>query len=465
MSNELLRQIKSIDYLLDLPTSQKLIAISSRDFVRDVLRILLTDLRKEILDNQLPQDSNLIEIIENELPIYWQSLTNNSLQPVINATGTLLHTNLGRSPLAIEALEEVNKIASSYCNLEYDLAAGKRGHRDQHCEELLKTLLGCEAAVVVNNNAAAVMLVLDELASGGEAIISRGELIEIGGAFRIPDVMKKSGAVLREVGTTNRTRLSDYETAINENTKVILRVHPSNYRISGFTEKPNLSELVKLSEKHNLILIEDLGSGCLVDLTPYGVKDEPTAQASIAAGVHVITFSGDKMLGGPQAGIIAGKKAYISRIRRNPLLRALRVDKLCYGALAATLRLYQFGTAWDKIPLLQALKATDKEIMTRSKNFLRRVKRKLSTNTTLSFDLQSGGSLMGAGSAPEVLLPTTLIAIKDTKLSSLDLANKLRASKTPVIARIEEDKLLLDLRSVLPGDEPLLEEIIVNLII
>ncbi|MFY9225132.1 MAG: L-seryl-tRNA(Sec) selenium transferase [Blastocatellia bacterium] len=463
MSNELLRQIKSIDYLLDLPTSQKLIAISSRDFVRDVLRILLTDLRKEILDNQLPQDSNLIEIIENELPVYWQSLTNNSLQPVINATGTLLHTNLGRSPLAIEALEEINKIASSYCNLEYDLAAGKRGHRDQHCEELLKTLLGCEAAVVVNNNAAAVMLVLDELASGGEAIISRGELIEIGGAFRIPDVMKKSGTVLREVGTTNRTRLSDYETAINENTKVILRVHPSNYRITGFTEKPSLSELVKLSEKHNLVLIEDLGSGCLVDLTPYGVKDEPTAQASIAAGVHVITFSGDKMLGGPQAGIIAGKKAYISRIRRNPLLRALRVDKLCYGALAATLRLYQFGTAWEKIPLLQALKATDKEIMTRSKNFLRRVKRKLSTNTTLSFDLQSGGSLMGAGSAPEVLLPTTLIAIKDTKLSSLDLANKLRASKTPVIARIEEDKLLLDLRSVLPRDEPLLEEIIVNL--
>jgi len=464
MSNELLRQIKSIDYLLDLPTSQKLIAISSRDFVRDTLRILLTDLRKEILDNQLPQDSNLIEIIESELPVYWQSLTNNSLESVINATGTLLHTNLGRSPLAKEALEEINKIASSYCNLEYDLVTGKRGHRDQHCEELLKTLLGCESAVVVNNNAAAVMLVLDELASGGEAIISRGELIEIGGAFRIPDVMKKSGAVLREVGTTNRTRLSDYETAINENTKVILRVHPSNYRISGFTEKPSLSELVKLSEKHNLVLIEDLGSGCLVDLTPYGVKDEPTAQASITAGVHVITFSGDKMLGGPQAGIIAGKKAYISRIRRNPLLRALRVDKLCYGALAATLRLYQFGIAWDKIPLLQALKATDKEIMTRSKNFLRRVKRKLSATTTLNFSLQPGGSLMGAGSAPEVLLPTTLIAIKDTKLSSLELASKLRTAKTPVIARIEEDKLLLDLRSVLPRDEQLLEEIIVNLI-
>lgn len=463
MSNPLLREIKSIDYLLDLPSAKQLIAISSRDFVRDVLRNILAELRKKIITNQLPQDSNLTEIIEKDLPIYWQNLSNNSLEPVINATGTLLHTNLGRSPLATEALEEINKIASSYSNLEYDLTTGKRGHRDQHCEELLKTLLGCEAAVVVNNNAAAVMLVLDELASGGEAIISRGELIEIGGAFRIPDVMKKSGAVLREVGTTNRTRLSDYETAINENTKVILRVHPSNYRISGFTEKPSLSELVKLSEKHNLVLIEDLGSGCLVDLTPYGVKDEPTAQASITAGVHVITFSGDKMLGGPQAGIIAGKKAYISRIRRNPLLRALRVDKLCYGALAATLRLYQFGTAWEKIPLLQALKATDKEIMTRSKNFLRRVKRKLPSATTLSFDLQSGGSLMGAGSAPEVLLPTTLIAIKDTKLSSLELASKLRSSKTPVIARIEEDKLLIDLRSVLPRDEQLLEEIIINL--
>jgi L-seryl-tRNA(Ser) seleniumtransferase len=463
MNNPLLREIKSIDYLLETPSAKQLIAISSRDFVRDVLRSVLAELRKKILDNQIPQNTDLIEIIEKELPVYWQKLSNNSLEPVINATGTLLHTNLGRSPLAIEALEEINKIASSYSNLEYDLTTGKRGHRDQHCEELLKTLLGCEAAVVVNNNAAAVMLVLDELASGGEAIISRGELIEIGGAFRIPDVMKKSGAVLREVGTTNRTRLSDYETAINENTRVILRVHPSNYRITGFTEKPSLSELVKLSEKYNLVLIEDLGSGCLVDLTPYGVKDEPTAQSSITAGVHVITFSGDKMLGGPQAGIIAGKKAYISRIRRNPLLRALRVDKLCYGALAATLRLYQFGTAWEKIPLLQALKATDKEIMIRSKNFLRRIKRKLPLATTLSFELQSGGSLIGAGSAPEVLLPTTLITIRDTKLSSLELAGKLRASKTPVIARIEEDKLLLDLRSVLPKDEQLLEEIIINL--
>lgn len=468
MSKALLRQIKSVDYFLELPISQQLIAKSSREFVRECLRNLLDNLRQRIIKDELIEESNLEKLIEKDLESYWQKSIATNLQPIINATGTLLHTNLGRAPLAEEALIAINNIARGYSNLEYNLAKGARGSRDEHCEELLKTLLGCEAAVIVNNNAAAVMLVLDELAQGGEAIISRGELIEIGGAFRIPDVMKKSGATLREVGTTNRTRLSDYKTAINENTKIILRVHPSNYRIIGFTEKPSLPDLVKLAEEHNLIIVEDLGSGCLVDLSSCGIKDEPTAQASIAAGVSVVTFSGDKMLGGPQAGIIAGKKDYIARIRRNPLMRALRVDKLSYAALSATLQLYRIGAAWQRVPVLHALKASEKDLKLRAQRFLQRLKRQLSKNSldtldTLKFSLRSGSSLMGGGSAPETLLPTTLIVVKHTNKTANDLEIKLRSNQVPIIARIEQNELVVDLRSVLASDEEILLKAIIDL--
>lgn len=465
MRESLLRQIKSVDYLLELPLSQSLSLKSSRDFVRECLRNLLDDLRKRILSNQISEDTKLDFLIENELPTYWQKALHTNLQPVINATGTILHTNLGRAPLATEALEAINRIAKGYSNLEYNLAKGARGSRDEHCEGLLKTLLGCESAVIVNNNAAAVMIVLDELACGGEVIISRGELIEIGGAFRIPDVMKKSGATLREVGTTNRTRLSDYESAINENTKIILRVHPSNYKIIGFTEKPELKELVKLAEKYKLILVEDLGSGCLVDLKDCGIKDEPTAQESIKAGVQVVTFSGDKMLGGPQAGIIAGQKAYLSRIRRNPLMRALRVDKLSYAALSETLKLYRIGKAWQQIPVLSALSATEKDLLVRSQNFLKRLKNKLPKDHSLKLSLCSGSSLMGGGSAPETPLPTTLILIQSEKLSVSEIEIRLRNNIIPVIARVEENKLILDLRSVLKNEEDILLKAIESLVI
>ncbi|MBI4853302.1 MAG: L-seryl-tRNA(Sec) selenium transferase [Acidobacteria bacterium] len=460
MSKTLLRQIKSIDYLLELPLSQSLSQKSSREFVRECLRDLLDNLRQRILASQLPENTELDALIESELPIYWQKNLYSNLQPIINATGTLLHTNLGRAPLAPQALEAINKVAKGYSNLEYNLAKGARGSRDEHSEELLKVLLGCEAAVIVNNNAAAVMLVLDELAQDGEAIISRGELIEIGGAFRIPDVMKKSGATLREVGTTNRTRLSDYESAINENTKIILRVHPSNYRIIGFTEKPSLIDLVKLAKKYNLILVEDLGSGCLVDLRDCGIKDEPTAQASILAGVDVVTFSGDKMLGGPQAGIIAGKKAYLARIRRNPLMRALRVDKLSYAALSETLKLYRIGKAWQQIPILRALQATEKDLLLRSQNFLRRLKRRLPKDHSLKLSMRGGSSVIGGGSAPETPLPTTLIVIENSKMSANEMEIRLRKNILPIIARIEENNLIIDLRSVLDDDEePLLKAI------
>ncbi|MEW6730806.1 MAG: L-seryl-tRNA(Sec) selenium transferase [Acidobacteriota bacterium] len=463
MSRELLRQIKPVDQLLEQASVQSLIAQSSREFVRDCLRLVLDDLRAHIMAGKIAADTDLQSVIERELIAYWQHMLKPHLRPVINATGTLLHTNLGRAPLAPEAIAEITKIAAGYCNLEYNLMEGARGSRDEHCETLLKELLGCEAAIVVNNNAAAVLLVLDELAHGGEAIISRGEMIEIGGAFRIPDVMHKSGTILREVGTTNRTRLSDYEAVINEQTRLILRVHPSNYRIIGFTEKPALKDLVLLANRHSIPLVEDMGSGCLVDLSLCGITDEPTAQSSIAAGVAVVTFSGDKMLGGPQAGIIAGRAQYIARIRRNPLMRALRVDKLSYGALSATLQLYQQGIAWEHIPLLRALRTSEQELLTRARRFVRRVRSLIPARIDLQLAIRRGHSLMGGGSAPEHLLPTTLITVTSLRHSAMALEQRLRSSDPPVIARIEQDELVLDLRSVLPHDESPLAHIIATL--
>lgn len=463
MSQPLLRQIRAIDYYLALPQTQRLVTASSREFVRDILRTLLESLREEILAQNLPPDIQLDLIIEERLTLAWQKSLTPSLRRVINATGILLHTNLGRAPLAPEAIAAITDLAAGYTNLEYELEAGRRGHRDKHCEKLLNTLLGSESAAIVNNNAAAVMLVLDELAQGGEAIISRGEMIEIGGAFRIPDVMQKSGAILKEVGTTNRTRLSDYEKAITPQTKVILRVHPSNYRIVGFTEKPSLTELVALCNKYNVILVEDLGSGCLVDLANNGIKDEPTVQASIAAGVHVVTFSGDKMLGGPQAGIIAGRSDYLTKIKRNPLMRALRVDKLCYAALEATLQLYHTGQAWDKVPILKALRADEASLMGRARQFLIKIKRKLPKDSRLTIKAIKGFSLMGGGSAPETPLPTALLSIESAQYSATVLEERLRKGTIPIIARIDQHLLLIDLRSILPQDEAVLINAIIAL--
>jgi L-seryl-tRNA(Ser) seleniumtransferase len=462
-SKQLLRQIKPVDYLLEIGTSRQLIAQSSREFVRECLREVLEDLRHRILEGEVTAEADLQKIIDEKLLARWQHALQPGLRPVINATGTLLHTNLGRAPLADEAMEAIAAIGPGYSNLEYDLEAGTRGSRDSHCEPLLKSLLGCEAAVVVNNNAAAVMLVLDELAKGGEAIISRGELIEIGGAFRIPDVMEKSGAVLKEVGTTNRTRLSDYEAAINERTRVILRVHPSNYRIVGFTEKPELKDLVAMAARHNVPLVEDMGSGCLVDLSSCGIKDEPMAQASIEAGVSVLTFSGDKMLGGPQCGIIAGRAEYLKRIRRNPLMRALRVDKLCYSALSATLQLYRTGVAWERVPVLRALGAGEEELLKRSRQFISRLRRTMPAGNDLKFNIRRGHSLMGGGSAPEHPLPTALIEIASDSESAVSLEKRLRAGNPPIIARIEQDQLVIDLRSVLSRDEATLARAIAAL--
>lgn len=361
-----------------------------------------------------------------------------SLRPVINATGVVLHTNLGRAPL--EAAEP----GGGYSNLEYDLAAGKRGKRDAHTAALLEALLGRQA-IVVNNNAAAVYLALHELAAGAEVVVSRGELIEIGDGFRIPEIMARSGAILREIGTTNRTRIEDYRAAITDRTRLLLRVHPSNFRIVGFTARPSLEELTALGAEAGIPVYEDLGSGCVADLRPYGV-DEPPVSESLRAGVDVVSFSGDKLLGGPQAGILAGKPEIVARLRRNPMFRALRVDKMVYGVLESTLRNLLFER-WDRIPALRMIRLEAAEIRARAEALAARV-------NGLRASIVESSSVIGGGSTPDQSLPTYAIAIECEPVAALE--RRLRAGDPPVIARIENERLLLDLRTVAPAEEPLL---------
>ena len=366
-----------------------------------------------------------------------------SLRPVINATGVVLHTNLGRAPLAGAALERVASIARGYSNLEYDVAAGGRGSRTVHAESLLTSLTGAEAAIVVNNNAAATLLILTGLAAGRDVIISRGELVEIGGGFRVPDVMRQSGASLREVGTTNRTRVNDYIAAVSGSTAMFLRVHPSNFRIEGFTERPSLDELVNAARAMQIIVVEDIGSGCLLD----DLADEPSVQASIAAGVDVVCFSGDKLLGGPQAGIIAGRKELVDRLRTHPLMRALRVDKVTLAMLEATLAEYAAGRAAVTIPVQRMLHASADEIESRAQALAAR----LAANGW-RVSMISGSSAVGGGSAPGLALPTVLLSIEREGETAAATEAWLRSLDPPVIARIEHDRVVLDLRTV-SGEE------------
>jgi L-seryl-tRNA(Ser) seleniumtransferase len=365
-----------------------------------------------------------------------QNLEKPSLRRVINATGVVLHTNLGRAPLRNEPGG-----CEGYCNLEYDLETGKRGKRDTHAAPLIERLTG-RPGIVVNNNAAAVYLVLNELAAGGEVIVSRGELIEIGDGFRIPDIMARAGAILREVGTTNRTRLDDYRGAINERTRLILKVHPSNFRISGFTESPGIAKLAALAREHDIPLYEDLGSGCMIDLKPFGV-DEPVVSDSVKAGVHLVSFSGDKLLGGPQAGIVAGEPELIAKLRRNPMFRALRVDKLTYHALEATFRSLLF-CRWDEIPALSMVAMSSERIRVRAEKIAARL-------IGWDVDVRPGLSIIGGGSTPEQALPTWLISIGGP--DAIHLQDDLRLGDPAVIARMEDDRLVFDLRTVYESEE------------
>ena len=438
----LLRQIPAVDELLGRDALRALEARVGRRVVVDATRKVLQSLRGRISSGQISGVS--VEMLEEEIISTSETNIEFSLRPVINASGVILHTNLGRAPLAREAVEHLSETATRYSNLEYDLARGERGKRDSHTDRLFAQLLGAERTLVVNNNAAAVFLALNTLAEGGEVVVSRGELIEIGGSFRIPDICAKSGAVLREVGTTNRTRLGDYAAAINERTRVLLRVHPSNFRIVGFTERPELAGLIDLGRKNNLLVMEDLGSGCLLDFAPLGIQGEPPVSTSLKAGVDVVTFSGDKMLGGPQAGILTGKPAPLEKIRKNPLFRALRVDKLTIAALEATVALYLRGDL-SAVPALRMMYATREEIALRAG----RLAERLAALPGFSVTLEDGESVIGGGSTPGQSLPTRLVTAAHSRLSATDLEALLRRNTPPIIARIERDRLLLDLRTVL----------------
>ena len=451
---ELLRQIPSVDELLTQPRLMALSKRVDRGLVVEVARAVLADLR-----GRIAEDLNWAAIslngasVEEMISSQVEKILSRSLQPVINATGVILHTNLGRAPLTEAVVDEFRRSATQYSNLEYDLEAGARGKRDLHTGELLTRLTGAEAAIVVNNCAAAVLVTLAALARGGEVIVSRGELIEIGDGFRIPEIMEQSGAILREVGTTNRTHLADYENAINEKTRVLLRVHPSNFKVTGFTDKPSLEELVALSQRSSLPLVEDLGSGCLIDLSGHGVS-EPTVRQSVEAGVSLVMFSGDKLLGGPQAGIIAGKRELIARVRRYPLFRALRVDKLTIAALEATLGAY-LRAAWDEIPTMRMIRMTPQELKRRAENFVRELRPELPLDE-VEIEIADGASLAGGGSIPSQSLPTKVIRIASARYSATKLEQRLRRapSGVSVIARVEDERLILDLRTVFPEQEP-----------
>ena len=394
---------------------------------------------------------NAAEMIETLASDALATQARGSLRPVINATGVVIHTNLGRAPLADAAIERVSAIARGYSNLEYDLERGERGSRTVHAESLITAITGAEAAVVVNNNAAAIMLILSALAAGREVVISRGELVEIGGGFRVPDVMRQSGAVLREVGTTNRTRVTDFTAAVSASTAMFLRVHPSNFRIEGFTERPALAALAGAARAVHLPLVEDIGSGSLTD----SLAGEPSVPASIDAGVDVVCFSGDKLLGGPQCGIIAGRRVLIDRLRTHPLMRALRADKITFALLEATLLEYSAGRAAVTIPVQRMLHMSADDIEARAQ-----VLAQSFASHGWRVALMSGSSAVGGGSAPGLQLPTVLLSIARDGESPGATERYLRSMDPPVIARIEHDRVVLDLRTVLPYQDAILARLL-----
>ena len=442
-----LRRIPAIEQLLIREPFLNMQEHYSRELVTESLRSEVVEIRTQILSNaeilHFPDDAGFAKRIRAKL----EAITSSTLLPVVNLTGTITHTNLGRSLLSTSACESLVQAASNYVNLEYDLDTGKRGHRDRITESLLQRLTGCEASTVVNNNAAAVLLALNTLAQGKEVIVSRGELIEIGGAFRIPDVMEASGAILREVGTTNRTHLRDYENAINENTALLLKVHPSNYTMLGFTTTPAMEEITELGHRHGVPTMEDLGSGSLIDLRRYGLPHEPVVRERVAAGVDILSFSGDKLLGGPQAGIIVGKLDLIQRIRKNPLMRALRVGKLTITALEATLRLYlNEDKLTEKLPMLYRY--------TRSIDDLRTIAEKLADalrqifGEAIRVTIEESYAQIGSGSLPIETLPSLSLVLESDQLSAEAIAERFRAQSRPVIGRTQDGRFWMDLRTV-----------------
>lgn len=441
------------------------------DHLSDLARKVTEELRREIMAKPaLPEDATstqelsravFLEEAERRLVKAHEAETNSGLRRVINATGVILHTNLGRAPLSDAARRAVAEEAAGYCSLEYDLAGGERGRRGGRVEDLLAQLTGAEQALVVNNCAAAALLVLTTFANDGETIVSRGELVEIGGDFRVPDVMAQSATRMIEVGTTNRTNLSDYSQAISEQTRLIMRVHTSNFRVVGFTKTPKLSELAELAHNAGLLIYEDAGSGALVDLSDGGITGEPIIRESIGEGVDVVSFSGDKLLGGPQAGLLVGRAAVIEQMRRHPLYRALRADKLRIAALEATLDAYARGASAAEVPAQRYIAMSSAEIKARAEQFVERLRHRI--NSGIQLELIEGESAVGGGAAPTAHLQTVLISLTHATITANQIETALRRSMHPVIARIVEDRVVLDLRTVAEGEESAVEEAVLTL--
>jgi len=474
--SELFRELPSVDELLRTPVFAALGQSHGPTALTDAVRIVLARLREEISSGLLDASALRLALdgLNAAVEVQLRSALSHSLRPVINATGVILHTNLGRAPMAGKTLDQVRDASVWYSNLEFDIDAGERGKRDVHVDRLFRKLLdehgspqvesaaspvppgrslavpSAVSTIVVNNNAAAVLLALNTLAEGGEVIVSRGELVEIGGSFRIPDVMSKSAATLREVGTTNRTRIADYENAITERTRLLLRVHRSNFEITGFTEQPSVEELVRLARDRGIPLLEDLGSGALVDLEQFGIRGEPTVLDSLRAGVDVVTYSGDKLLGGPQAGLVSGRPDLIARMRANSLFRALRVDKLTYAALESTLLAY-VKREYGDIPALRMMSLSREELALRAESVSKQV-----GSSQVTIEIVDGESVIGGGAAPSAVLPTRLLAVSSATTGANELAARLRMCDPPVIARVEEGRVLLDLRTVFPEQDRLI---------
>lgn len=458
-NKEKLANLPSVDEYLKSPYGRNWLKTYNRKTVLRAIRETIDAKRKEILDGNDPELS--LDALSGDIESSIKRLSAYKLKPLINATGVVIHTNLGRSALSEKALENVTAIAAGYSNLEYEIAQGKRGKRYSHLKDVLTEITGAEDAVVVNNNAAAVLICLDTFAKGKEVIVSRGELVEIGGSFRIPDVMESSGAILREVGTTNKTHPADYENAFCGNTALILKVHQSNYKVIGFTEEVSTEDLAKLGREFKTPFVADLGSGSIISLEKYGIHGEPTVMDVIKAGADLVTFSGDKLLGGPQAGIIVGKKKLVQKIQKNPMLRAMRIDKMTFAALEATFMQYlDEEKAVRDIPTVRMLTEPQEVIKKRARKILTTLKKSISEQATL--DVISDQSRAGGGSLPETNFPTFSVSIKPLNIKVNALEKRLRLGEPPVIARIKEDTLLIDARTIEDREIKILVNCIVN---
>lgn len=461
-----LRLLPSVDAVLQTEGAKRLVAEVGKVRLTEMAREAISSLRREVSESHMELLDGSAESIKETLldrasgmvEERWQDSKTQNFQRVINATGVIVHTNLGRAPLSEPARRAIFEEASRYCNLEYDLTTGTRGTRGARVEQLICDVTGAEAAVIVNNCAAATMLVLRALADGFEAVVSRGELVEIGGDFRIPDVMSQSGVAMREVGTTNRTKISDYEAAVTDRTRLFLRVHTSNYRVIGFTESPTVAELAASAHARGLLVYEDAGSGALIDLSEHGLKDEPLIRKSVEAGVDVVSFSGDKLLGGMQAGLIVGRQEVIAKIRKHPLYRALRVDKLIYAGIQATLESFIRGTHFDDVPVLKMIVAPKAAMLERTEAFARKLVERCGDR--FGVEIKESNFVVGGGSAPEMHPESIVIELTHKRLGAAELESALRTGRPPVITRIVDDKVLLDLRAVFEDEEDELLEVI-----